>query len=51
MHTAAKGEFSAHELLAAYCQMLYDKHGTYEEVASKTGLDRRTAKKYITMDY
>lgn len=44
---AAQGELSAQELLAAYCQMLYRRHGTYEAVAAVTGLDRRTAKKYI----
>ena len=38
---------NADELLARYCGMLYDQHGTYEEVARLTGLDRRTVKKYI----
>ncbi len=27
--------------------MLYERHGTYEEVARRTGLDRRTAKAHI----
>jgi len=26
---------------------LYDRYGTYEEVARITNLDRRTAKKYV----
>lgn len=37
----------ANELLASYCAILYQKHGTYEEVARITRLDRRTVKKYI----
>jgi hypothetical protein len=27
--------------------LLYNRYGSYEEVARKAGLDRRTAKKYI----
>lgn len=41
------GTLNAHELLGRYCSLLYQKMGTYEAVAKKTGLDRRTAKKYI----
>ena len=41
------GTFSAEELLRRYCRLLYDRHGTYEEVARITNLDRRTAKKYV----
>jgi DNA-binding NtrC family response regulator len=37
----------AQELLATYCTILYQKYATYEEVARKTNLDRRTVKKYI----
>ena len=44
------GTFTADELLNHYCQMLYDRHGTYEEVARRTGLDRRTVKKHIITD-
>lgn len=36
------------ELVSGYCKLLYDSLGTYEKVARKTGLDRRTIKKYIT---
>lgn len=46
LNRAAQGELSAQELLAAYCQMLYRRHGTYEAVTTATGLDRRTVKKY-----
>lgn len=38
---------SAEELLHQYCSLLYDRHGTYEEVARITKLDRRTARKYV----
>lgn len=41
------GAMSAQSMLAAYCHILYTKHGSYQEVAHITGLDRRTAKKYI----
>jgi len=37
----------AQELLAAYCAVLYRRHGTFEAVARRTRLDRRTVKKYI----
>jgi len=41
------GSLTASELLTMYCSLLYKQYGTYEEVARKTGLDRRTVKKYI----
>jgi DNA-binding NtrC family response regulator len=42
-----RGELEARELLGRYCRVLYERHGTYEEVARRTGLDRRTAKKHV----
>ncbi len=42
-----RGEYTAQQLLAAYCSQLYKRHGTYEAVARLTQLDRRTVKKYI----
>jgi sigma-54 specific flagellar transcriptional regulator A len=42
-----QGELTAQELLSQYCYMLYTRFGTYEKVAEKTALDRRTVKKYI----
>ncbi|SHO49865.1 sigma 54-interacting transcriptional regulator [Desulfopila aestuarii] len=42
-----QGECTAQQLLTRYCGHLYRLHGTYEEVARLTNLDRRTARKYI----
>jgi len=42
-----RGACTAQELLNAYCRLLHDRYGTYEEVARRTRLDRRTVKKYI----
>ncbi len=42
-----QGEVSAQEMLCDYCKMLHQRHGTFEQVAKITGLDRRTVKKYI----
>jgi len=47
---ARAGQLSAKDLLGRYCAMLYRQLGTYAEVAARTGLDRRTARKYI-VDY
>lgn len=41
------GNFTAQQLLSTYCSLLYKQLGTYESVAKRTGLDRRTVKKYI----
>jgi DNA-binding NtrC family response regulator len=41
------GTLTADELLDGYCKMLYDRCGTYEEVAKLTAMDRRTVKKRI----
>ena len=41
------GELTAAELLARYCAALYRRLGTYAEVAKRTGLDPRTARKYV----
>jgi len=41
------GTLSVKQMISRYCSMLYTQHGTYEEVARRTGLDRRTVKKYL----
>lgn len=41
------GAMEARELSARYCALLHGRHGTYEEVARVTGLDRRTVRKYV----
>ena len=39
--------YDAQGLLEDYCRLLYQRYGTYQDVARITGLDRRTVKKYI----
>jgi two-component system, NtrC family, response regulator HydG len=41
------GELDAQQLLSRYCMQLYQRFGSYEEVARRVNLDRRTVKKYI----
>jgi transcriptional regulator with PAS, ATPase and Fis domain len=41
------GSLDAETLLRSYCSLLYQRFHTYEEVARRAGLDRRTVKKYI----
>ena len=41
------GALNAQELMTRYCDMLYRQTGTYEEVARRTGLDRRTVRKHV----
>jgi transcriptional regulator with PAS, ATPase and Fis domain len=41
------GELTATELLAQYCALLYQRFGTYAEIAKRTGIDPRTARKYV----
>ncbi len=43
----AQGQLTATELLQAYCHHLWTQCHNIGEVARKTGLDRRTAKKHI----
>lgn len=44
------GALSTDELLAAYSRLLYRRHGSYEAVARRMKLDRRTVRKYVTSD-
>ncbi|MHB8844332.1 MAG: sigma-54-dependent transcriptional regulator [Nitrospirota bacterium] len=41
------GALDAQQLLSRYCKLLYERHGSYEAVAKRTALDRRTVKRYI----
>ncbi len=42
-----EGSLDARSLLGRYCRLLYEQLGTIEAVARRSGLDRRTVKKYI----
>jgi len=42
-----RASLDADGILSAYCVLLYQRHGTFEEVARRTNLDRRTVKKYL----
>ena len=42
-----EGTIDAQTLLTNYCRQLYGRYGTYEEVARRIRLDRRTVKKYL----
>ena len=44
------GALTARQLMSAYCKLLYERYGNYEEVARRTRVDRRTAKKHIEAD-
>jgi len=41
------GGLDAQTLIAGYCTLLYKRYGTFEDVARRINLDRRTVKKYI----
>jgi transcriptional regulator with AAA-type ATPase domain len=47
LRLAGSGTLEARDLIARYCALLHQRHGTYEEVARVTGLDRRTVRKYV----
>lgn len=44
------GTHTAAALVRDYCKLLHKRHGTYEEVARRTGLDRRTVKKHVIQE-
>lgn len=41
------GMLSAEAMLERYCALLYERDKSYLKVARRTGLDRRTVKKYV----
>jgi DNA-binding NtrC family response regulator len=45
-----EGTTDAYTLLSNHCRRLFEQYGTYEEVARRTRLDRRTVKKYLQAD-
>lgn len=45
-----QGAVTAEKLLTSYCALLYRQIGTYEGVAHRVGLDRRTVKSYVEKD-
>lgn len=47
IRAVSEGELSCNELVSGYCGLLYEALGTYEAVSKRTGLDRRTVKKYV----
>ncbi len=44
---AAEGKLDADGVLAGYCRQLHANLGSYEAVAGRTRLDRRTVRKYV----
>jgi Sigma-54 interaction domain len=47
LSAVGEGDESARTLLSRYCRALYGRYGSYEEVARRTALDRRTVKRYV----
>lgn len=47
LSAAGGGAWTAEELLSRYCAALHGRLGTYEAVAARVGLDRRTVKRHV----
>lgn len=43
------GALTAEELVRRYCALLHRRHPSYVEVARRTGLDRRTVRKHLSL--
>lgn len=48
--TIAAGSLDAQQLLSGYCRLLYQRYGSFEEVGRRANLDRRTVKKYLSVE-
>jgi len=48
LRRAAAGLLDADDLLAGYAALLYRRGGTYEDVARRLNVDRRTARRHLT---
>jgi hypothetical protein len=44
------GTWSSDKLVSSYCGALWRRLGSYDAVAHRIGLDRRTVKRYVLMD-
>jgi len=44
---SAAGTLKGNDLMSCYCKMMYEKLGSYEAVARRIDMDRRTVKRYI----
>ncbi len=47
LHAVRNGSLSIEELLRHYCTLVYAETGTYQQTATRLGLDRRTVKNHI----
>jgi len=47
MEMIRNGSLNADQVMAGYCAQLYDRLGSYADVAARTELDPRTVKKYV----
>ena len=45
------GRLTAEQLLSRYCTLVYRQTGSYEETARRLGLDRRTVKSKIDLEF
>lgn len=47
LNSVRSGTLNADQLIRAYCALLHRRYPSYVEVAKRTGLDRRTVRKYL----
>lgn len=46
-----KGQLTAEEVISKYCTLLYWRTGSYEQTAQRLGIDRRTVKSKVDVDW